>query len=158
MNARVLLLLLLPVLTGCSQDVEPQAAARTFAAFQTALQQRDEAACRQLLTLESQQVLSSMPWEAVAKKEPLRIVGATRLHQSNHAFRVEVQDPNTGHKAGQFIVVREYGQLVVDLVASAGLNAQVVKATGGNSHLEPRQLTPADHEKIREYQLSQPPR
>ena len=54
--------------------------------------------------------------------------------------------------------MREHGRLVVDLVASAGLTARVVEADGSPEVLEPRELTPADWDRIRRYELTQPPR
>ncbi|MGK0205406.1 MAG: hypothetical protein ACI9S9_004496, partial [Planctomycetota bacterium] len=121
MNARTPTLLLLAALAGCSHDDGSTDASATFAAFQTALQQKDREACRQLLTIESQPVLNSLPWDAVAKKKPLKVLGAVRQNRYSQLFRVNVEDPNNDDARGQFIVVREYGQLVVDLVASAGL-------------------------------------
>lgn len=158
MNARTPMLLLLAALAGCSHDDGSQAASATFSAFQTALQQKDREACRKLLTVASQPVLDSMPWDAVAKKKPLQVLGASRQHRYTQLFRVDVEDPNNDSARGQFVVVREYGQLVVDLVASAGLTAKTVEASGSKEQFEPVPLSPEDHERIREYELSQPPR
>ncbi|MGK0517526.1 MAG: hypothetical protein ACJAUC_000204, partial [Planctomycetota bacterium] len=158
MNARTPMLLLLAALAGCSHDDGSQDASATFAAFQTALQQKDRETCRKLLTVESQAVLDSMPWDAVAKKKPLQVLGAVRQSRYTQLFRVDVKDPNNGGARAQFIIVREYGQLVVDLVASAGLTAKTVAASGSKEQFEPVPLSPGDHERIREYELSQPPR
>tara|TARA_R110002096_G_scaffold46438_2_gene123880 strand:+ start:570 stop:1046 length:477 start_codon:yes stop_codon:yes gene_type:complete len=158
MIARPLMLLLLAALTGCSHDDGSENAMRAFSAFQTALQQKDREACRKLLTVESQAALDSMPWDAVAKKQPLEVLGAARQNRFSQRFRVDVEDPNNDDAHAQFIVVREYGQLVVDLVASAGLTAKTVEASGSREQFEPTPLSPKDHERIREYELSQPPR
>jgi hypothetical protein len=56
------------------------------------------------------------------------------------------------------VVVREYGKLVVDLVATAGRHAEVVEAAGSTEELLPRELTPADLDRIRLHELAQPPR
>ena len=150
--------LLLATMAGCSQDDGPDRAMHAFAAFQQALQDHETETCRQLLTVESQQVLAEMPWHAIAHKQPLQVVGATRQQAGRNEFCVEVVDPNNNGAKAQFVVVREYGRMVVDLVASAGRSAQIVEASGSDEQFEPRQLTPADHERIREFELSQPRR
>ena len=156
MIARPLGALLLAMLAGCSQDDGPKRAMHTFQAFQEALQGQDVESCRGLLTVESQQVLAEMPWDAISQRQPLHIVSAQRKQDGRNEFSIRVADPNNHGAAAQFVVVKEYGRMVVDLVASAGRNAQVVEASGSKQHLEPRQLTPADHERIREFELSQP--
>jgi antitoxin (DNA-binding transcriptional repressor) of toxin-antitoxin stability system len=158
MIARTIGVLLLAALASCSRDDGPKRAMRAFVAFQQALQNREAETCRQLLTVESQQVLAELPWDAIAQKQPLQVVGATREHSGKNEFCVDVLDPNNGGAAAQFVVVTEYGRMVVDLVASAGRSAQIVEASGSSEQFEPRQLTPADHERIREYELSQPRR
>jgi len=158
MIARTPTLLLLATLASCSEDRGPTEAMNTFSAFQAALQQRDTESCRKLLTIASQEALADMPWDAVAEKQPLLVVGAVRPHRDSPVFRVAIQDPNNDGAEAQFVVVREYGRLVVDLVASAGLTAKVVEASSSKEQFVPRQLTPKDHERIRQYELSQPPR
>jgi len=158
MIARPLALLLLLGLSACSEDQGPVHAQRVFTEFQLALQQKQAAACRQLLTIESQQVLADMPWDAVAKKQPLEVIGAQRHPSGKNEFNIDVRDPNNDGQTAQFVVVKEYGRMVVDLIASAGRNAQVVEASASSEQFEPRQLTPADHERIREFELSQPRR
>jgi hypothetical protein len=158
MNARTPTLLLLAAFAGCSHDGDSQNASAAFTAFQTALQQKDREACRKLLTVESQPALDSMPWNAIAKSKPLKVLGATRQNRYSQLFRIDVADPNNDDARGQFIVVREYGQMVVDLVASAGLTAKVVATSGSKEQFEPVPLSPQDHDRIREYELSQPPR
>jgi len=143
------------LLASCGGDADTTAAARVFAEFQAAVQRGDAKACRPLLTEESAQVLLAMPWGEVAKKQPLAVLGAER---GQDGFRVKVQDPNEGGRASQFVVVRENGRLVVDLIATAGLHAQVVEAAGSHDEMEPRELTPADRERIRQYELAQPRR
>jgi hypothetical protein len=145
----------LTFLSGCSEDREPHAARAVFASFQEALRQRDEATCRKLLTNESAAALADMPWERVQARPALQIVGARR---EGSEFRVQITDPSTGGSPGEFVVVREYGKLVVDLVASAGLTAEVVEAAGSRDVVAPRELTPADHDRIRRHELAQPPR
>jgi hypothetical protein len=148
-----LLPLLLLACTG--EDRDPPAAAAAFAAFQAALHRQDEAACRELLTIESAAALAEMPWQRVREQQPLEVLGAER---SGNRFHVAIADPNAGGRRSQFVVVREYGRLVVDLVASAGMHAEVVEASTGKDEFEPRELTPADFDRIRLHELAQPPK
>ena len=82
---------------------------------------------------------------------------ATATAAAQEVFIVDVLDPNEADAPGRYVVVREYGRMVVDLVASAGLTARAVEASSGDEQFEPAQLTPADFDRIREYELSQPP-
>ena len=43
------------------------------------------------------------------------------------------------------------------VVASAGLTAQTIEASGSREQFEPTTLQPADFDRIREYELNQPP-
>lgn len=158
MASRTLILLISTGLASCSADNGQEEAMRTFSSFQAALQASDRENCRQLLTVDSQEALTDMPWEAIAAKQPLEVVSAERPHHDQPLYRVNVRDPNNGNSAGQFIVVREYGQMVVDLIASAGLTAKVVEVSGSRQQFEPKRLSPKDQERARLHQLSQPPR
>jgi len=142
-------------LASCGADADTVAAAGVFDTFQRAVQRGDAAACRPLLTEESAQVLLAMPWGEIQKKQPLHVLGAERFQEG---FRVKVQDPNEGGRASQFVVVRENGRLVVDLVATAGLHAEVREAAGPRGTTVPRELTPADRDRIRQFELTQQPR
>ena len=158
MIARASLLMLLVTLAGCAEHNASDAAMHAFQSFQTALQQGDQTVCRELLTTESQEALANMPWYRIAEQQPLEVLRATQPLPDVPRFHVEVKDPNHDGALAEFVVVREYGRMVVDLVASAGLTATVVEASGQPEQFEPRQLTPQDHERIRQYELSQPPR
>lgn len=159
------LLVLATVAVACADpQTQPGAAGAAFLAFQTALQQHDEDGCRRLLTQESEQALLAMPWERIAQQVPLVVTGVTQVGSE---FHVEVLDPNQGNRRASFVVVREYGLLVVDLVASAGLGAapveapatgEAAEASARRGDIEPRDLTPADIDRIRQHELSQPPR
>ncbi|MBL8754334.1 MAG: hypothetical protein JNK15_13615 [Planctomycetes bacterium] len=143
------------VLAGCGHDPGPGNAHAAFASFQQALRQKDEAACRALLTQESAAVLADMPWDRVASQPALEVLGA---RTEGHEYRVQVADPAAGGKQAEFVVVREHGKLVVDLVASAALTAEIREASGSKEELAPRELTPADHDRIRQWELAQPRR
>ncbi len=141
--------------TACSSDQEPARAAELFATFQSALQRGDREACRELLTAASVPALDELPWALIRERKPLAVLGAER---GAGDFRIRVKDPNDGGHESQFIVVREYGRLVVDLVATAGLHTEVIEAADAREELAPRQLTDADYARIRQHQLAQPPR
>lgn len=160
------ILLLAATLAGCSGDrtaARCDAAIRAFESFQQALQQRDEGACRELLTEESRAALEQMPWDRVAARQPLQVLGAT---QDDWRFHLRVIDPNENGARGEFVVVRERGKLVVDLLASAAAAARPVERSGGpveasaapSEQFEPCELTPADLDRIHAYELAQPPR
>jgi hypothetical protein len=131
------------------------AAQHTFVSFQTALQRGDRPACRDLLTRESQAALAELPWDRVRQQRPLVVLGS---EGGAGEFLVHVRDPNDGDRRSEFVVVREYGRLVVDLVATAGRHAEVVETTGTAEQFVPRELTPADLDRIRLRELAQPPR
>lgn len=150
-----LALLFTSVLAGCGADPEVQTAAAVFSKLQAALQHGDRAACRDLLTEQSATAIDALPWDRIRERQALVVLGAER---GQGDFRVQVQDPNEGGRRSDFVVVKEYGRMVVDLVATAGLSATVVEAAGAKDVLEPRALTDADYERIHQRQLTQPPR
>lgn len=156
MRPGTLLTIVLPLLAAaCAGSADEAAAQRTFVSFQSALQRGDRDACRDLLTRESQPVLAEMPWQRVQQERPLVVLGTER---SAGEFLVRVQDPNAGGRCSEFVVVREYGRFVVDLVATAGRHAEVVEVASAQEQFEPRALTPADLDRIRQHELAQPPR
>lgn len=148
-------LLLLFGAVSCARDTAPQEAAKAFAAFQEALQRGDATACRSLVTGESAAALDAVDWQAVKQKQPLQVLGAKA---GVGDFRVAVRDPNQQGTAAEFVVVREYGRFVVDLVATAGMHTEVVEAAGSREEFVPQALTPRDLERIRQYELQQPPK
>ncbi len=151
-----LLAVLAAAFAGCHRDDGTAAAAQTFTAFQQALLAGDEGRCRDLLTRESAGALADMPWERLRERQALQ-VRATEAVPG--AFHIGVVDPNQAGAPGTYVVVREYGKLVVDLVASAGLHQEAAEASGKPSEeLLPRELTPEDFDRIRQHELSQPPK
>jgi hypothetical protein len=148
-----LILACLPL--GCSDDGGAARAMQTVDAFQAALRAGDVAQCRGLVTRESAAALASIPWDRVREQQALRVVGAER---GDSFHRVRVEDPNEGGRPAEFIVVREYGRVVVDLVASAGLTAEFVERPVDGGDFAPRELSPADVDRIRQRQLAAPPR
>jgi hypothetical protein len=143
------------VLAACGDPdrARAEAARCAFADFQAALQSGDRDRCRRLLTAESAPVLDEIPWARVRAQQPLQIVGA---RPEPGEVRVRIRDPNEGDRESDFVVVRENGRHVVDLVATAGLHTTIVGTAPAAADLEPRKLTPADFDRIRQQQLAEP--
>lgn len=140
---------------ACTGSQGPHEALAAFERFQAALRAGDQAACRDQVTGESSVVLGDLPWRQLRAKQPLVVLGA---EGADAEFVIAVRDPNEDGRRAEFVVVREYGRFVVDLVASAGRNAEVVEASSPRDEFVPRALTPADHDRIRQHELAQPPR
>jgi len=140
---------------ACHGDDSKSQAASTFTAFQAALLRGDAAACRDLLTRESLPAVAELQWQEVQRRKPLVVL---EVVPTSWDFRVHVADPNDGNRESEIVVVREYGRFVVDLVATAGMHTRIVEATGSRQEFEQGELTPADVDRMRKYQLSQPPR
>ncbi|MBM4061561.1 MAG: hypothetical protein FJ265_10775 [Planctomycetes bacterium] len=142
-------------LPACGGDPDLAAAAATLERFQQALQRGDRAACRELVTEASAEALPELPWHELRTRPQLRVLGAERTPCD---LRVQVEDPGDGGKRSWFVVVRERGRLVVDLVATAGLHVEAAPGAPAQEAFVPRPLTGADFERIRRYGLSQPVR
>lgn len=140
---------------ACSGDDPAAAASAAFERFQDALFAADAAAVRALVTAESAPAVAAMPWQQLPSRRRLRTVAARDCRGS---FEIAVRDPNDGDAPGTYVVVRENGRLVVDLVATAELSATPTAAAATTAPvLEPRQLTPADFAAIRRHELASPP-
>jgi hypothetical protein len=146
---------LLWLASACAGEAATDQARTAFVAFEQALRAGDEATCRTLLTRDSAVALDEIPWSAIAAKQPLAVVGVRQLASE---FRVDVRDPNLGDTPGQYVVVREHGRMVVDLVATAALTAEIHEDPDSEDVFEPVPLTPADHDRIRARALAMPPR
>lgn len=145
------------VVPGCANDGDHAEAVAAFARFQASLQRHDAERCREVITTASAAALGEMPWDRISKRQPLEVLSATK-DQDQFTVRVRVADPNEGGRVSEFVVVREWGRYVVDLVATAGLHTEVVEGTATREEFAPRALTPADIERIRRHELAQPPR
>ena len=147
-------MLILPWLCGCGSDMAPANAASVLAEFQEALFAGDADRCERLVTSQSRPALAAIPWAALRSRKPL-VIGEVEAHDGR--FHVQVLDPNAGDRRGEYLIVREYGQLRVDLVATAGLTAEEVPGTG-HEEFVPRELSPRDIDRIRQVELASPPR
>lgn len=153
-NRSTVLLLILPWLCGCGSETAAATAASVLVEFQDALLAGDADRCGRLVTSQSRPALAAIPWAAMRNRKPL-VIGEVEVHDGR--FHVHVQDPNDSDREGEFLVVREYGQLKVDLVATAGLTAEEVPGTG-HEEFVPRELSPRDIDRIRQVELASPPR
>ena len=143
------------VVPGCANDGDQAEAVAAFARFQAALQRHDAEGCREVITTESAAALGEMPWDRISQRQPLEVLSATQ-DPDQFTVRVRVADPNEGGRVSEFVVAREWGRYVVDLVATAGLHTEVVEGAATREEFVPRALTPADLDRIRRYELAQP--
>lgn len=141
---------------ACSCDADPgeRAAAAAWRAFDTALRSGDPDLARATVTEASAAALADLPWNRLRAADPRLPLGVERTPID---WRVVVADPESP-KPARFVVVRENGRHVIDLVATAGLYTEVRAVDASSDLLQPRSLTPADHDRIREFTLSRPGR
>lgn len=145
--------LALALLGACGGDPASARAEAAFAAFQAALQRGDAEAARQLVTLESAPALADLDWANLRTQPPLEVVGS---EPRSAEFRLRVRQAGAPQSAGEFVVVREHGRYVVDLVATAGLYTEIVEATSGREEFVPQELSPRDLDRIRAIELAKP--
>ncbi len=135
--------------TSCAENAEVRPALEVFKHFQTALFQGDREALRRLVTRESKQVVPHLPLAAVASKKPLQVLRAER---SGYRVHIEVSDPNEGGAHGWFVVAKENGKWVLDLVETTSFNHTLVEI--GEPILVPRRLSPDEIDRIRSLDTS----
>lgn len=143
------------LLAACGRDDRTAEALAAFDRFQDALFAADASALKRSLTEESGAVADGLPFDRLAGKQ--RLVAVEAVDQRG-CWQVRAEDPNQGGAFADYVVVRERGRFVVDLVASAGLHATERPGDpNAKRALEPRQLTPADYDEIRRRELATPP-
>lgn len=145
----------LALLAGCgAPDPDLTAAAACFQAFQAQLRSGDPAACAALVTADSRPALAELPWARLQREPGLLIRGAERTPTG---FLVHTGADDAASQP--FVVVREHGRFVVDLIATAALYTEVASAPQprGDTFV-PRPLDARDEAAIRRFQLAQPPR
>ncbi len=125
----------------------------TFAAFQDALFAADKQALRNLVTEESAAAIDTLPFESIRQQQ--RLV-ATEAQDLRGSWLVRAENPNQRATSGDYIVTRERGRFVVDLVATAQLHATSTGIAAPSGFMQ-RELTPADHDEIRRRALAIPP-
>lgn len=133
------------LLAACGAAAAERDALAAFEHFQTALFAGDAAALLPLVTRESRDAVAGLPLGRVAGQQPLVAVGCQR--QGNEHW-VTVRDPNQGDHRSVFVVAREDGRLVIDLLATAAHQATWTPTTAPPP-LEPRPLSPQELERAR---------
>ncbi|MCR9248181.1 MAG: hypothetical protein NXI31_24385 [bacterium] len=143
--------------SGCTAEAtaDTAGAGAVVEELQQAFLTGEPSRCRPFVTAESARALHDLPWAALRERQPLTVLDTT--FEAPH-FRVRVRDPNQGNAIAEMIVVREYGRLVVDLVATAGLTAKFTERPLAEERFEPQELAPADIDRARQMQLAQPPK
>lgn len=138
------------VTVSCDRErSEVRPALQTFESFQNALFSGDQATLRRLVTRQSRPAVPQLPLVSMADKSPLLVLGAKR---SDYRVHIEVSDPNEGGSRSWFVAAKEEGRWVLDLVETASLNH--ISVESGDLELKPRQLSPAEIERIRSMDAS----
>ncbi len=141
-----LLLALLSALLPAACSSPEGDAERVFAAFQDALFGGDRRALAALLARDSLQALESLPLDRAKGKQRLVVTGVTPHPPEWH---IAIRDPNEQGKSGTFVVVREEGRLVVDLVRTTAFHHERTVDASARRSLQPRALTAQDLEYVR---------
>lgn len=138
--------LMLAVLAACSEgSAADKAAIAAFDRFQAAMFGRDATALRTMVTEESREVIAQLPLDRLDGQEPLVAIGCEPQGAEQW---ITVRDPNQGDHRSTFVIVRENGRLVVDLLATAAHQAEYTPHHGPQE-VEPRQLTAEERERVR---------
>ena len=138
------------VLAGCSAEPAViDAARRTFHSYQEALVQADTRKLRRVLARESRVLVPHIPFERARDAKPLVILGA---EQQPPRVLLAVSDPNDGDRETTFVLVKEDGDLRVDLVATTAFNHKKVAAANPGQQLSPRSLSVDELARIRSQQ------
>ena len=128
-------------LHGCRPATLEDDAVAAFATFQDALFAGDRARLRTALASESRQVVDSLPLgDRLSAKARLEVLS---VRSQPPVLHVEVVDPNENGRHSTYVLVREEGELRVDLVATSAL--QRTPGTGKSRpswRFEPGRLSP----------------
>lgn len=133
------------LLLGCTHgDAASDAARSAFEGFQDALFGGDAKALAATLSRGSREAMDQIPLDRTRGKQRLVVTGVRPFPPE---FEIAISDPNENGRAGTFVVVREDGRYVVDLVATAGFHKVEDAAAKRSWRIEPRALAP--HERAR---------
>ena len=128
------------LLTACSPAPEADAAAvAAFEHFQDALFHGDKAALAATLSKSSLPALDQIPLDASSGKQRLAVTGVRAFPPE---YEIQIVDPNEAGHPGTFVVVREDGRFVVDLIATVGFHRVEDASAKRSWHIEPRALQP----------------
>lgn len=126
---------------GCAEPADLAGARQVVRRFEDAVRAGDRTALRQVVTSESRPGVDAMALDASAPPQPLTVLDAVQRPDGVH---VRVRDPNHGDRVGALVVVRENGDLRLDLVATAGLSAREVPLPGPRQRSVVRPLSPRE--------------
>ncbi|MEZ5988234.1 MAG: hypothetical protein R3F30_03770 [Planctomycetota bacterium] len=132
--------LLLPACGGPAAAAERDALA-CLASFRKALAAGDRAALRGLLTAESRRACDQLPRRS--DDCGYEVLSTRSLSPSEVRVRLRDGDPEASDREGVYVVVREDGRWVVDLVATAGLNKVERALPGPATRVVPADIDPA---------------
>jgi hypothetical protein len=133
-------------LSACTERAVIAGARAVFDSYQDALFAGDRDALRRVLSSESREVVDQIPCERARGKQRLRVVDA--VFRSPEVI-LTVVDPNQGDRETRFVVVKERGELRLDLLASVAYSSEDVARPAGTPEFEPRELTEQELARIR---------
>jgi len=132
--------LLLSTTTGCEDRSAAEKATAVFYRYQDALFAGDRKALRRLLSVESREIVAQLPLQRVRDKQRLEVIDTVVQRPE---VLITVRDPNRNGAESHYVVVKERGELVLDLLATTAYN-HIERATpGGIPTFSPNSL-PAD--------------
>ena len=139
-------LLLFSVSTGCADRSTEIAARDVLARYQTALFEADRPALRRLLSSESRDLIERIPLERVEDKQPLEFLEA---RSNPPEVLVTVADPNDGGAEKKYVLVKEQGELRVDLLATTAYHSYDRPTVNNSPRFTSRDLPQEELARIR---------
>lgn len=149
---RAVALLLALGFAACSGEDRCAAANAAFRSFQQAMRSGNREAMRNCVTLESAPAIDEIRDADIAKEPAWQVV---RCEDRGTELRVHAR-PGAQGPASEFVVVREYGRFVLDLVTTAGLYSVAASNEPEANHFEPVPLSARDLDRIRQIELARP--
>ncbi|MEM7200796.1 MAG: hypothetical protein AAF628_11050 [Planctomycetota bacterium] len=131
----------LSLLVGCADDAVEQQAIQVFEEFQSALFAGDQSRLRDLLSMASRPALAELPLDQLRDKQPLRDLRARRM---DPRIIVTGRDPNENGARASYVIVKEAGELRVDLHATAAIHHTERPSANPVPKFEFRSLTEAE--------------
>ncbi len=124
-------------LGACADDPATDLALSSLRSFEAALENADHDALRRSVTTRSREYVTQLP--ARPKAQPLTIRSARREH-SRIYFEVEDLSADAPVREGCFVVAKEDGRWLVDLIDTAAQSARDVVSEGPST----KQFVPAE--------------
>jgi hypothetical protein len=106
----------------------------------------DRNTIRKLLTSKSKQFTDAVLSRPLDGRQPLEVVGTSKVRNQ---LRVHVKDPNEHDQRTFFVLVKEDGRVLVDLVATTAYNSEHHRLPGPREIVRQKRLTPREIERIR---------